>query len=301
MAKPLVINIQRFSIHDGDGIRTTIFFKGCPLSCAWCHNPESCSFRRELMFYEERCTGCGACAAVCPNGAIEIKDGRAVTDRKKCTGCGKCAPFCIHNAREVVGEEIEVRDLAKRAMRDFHFYESSGGGVTLSGGEVMAQDLNYLLDLMKILNKNGVSIDIDTCGDVPYERFQAVLPYVDTFLYDMKAFSSEVHRKYTGRPNERILDNLKKLTEAGAKINIRIPVVPGVNDGEEMKKTVDFAKKYLKPVRINLLPYHKVGTDKGERIGKAGRETFTPPPGEEMEELAELWRENGFQNVVIGG
>lgn len=298
---PLVMNIQRFSIHDGDGIRTTIFFKGCPLSCAWCHNPEGCSFKRELMFYEERCVGCGACVPQCPQKAIQISDGKAVTDREVCTGCGACTASCVCSARETAGEEIPARELARRAMRDFHFYENSGGGVTLSGGEVMAQNPGYLMELLKIFQQNGISVDIDTCGDVPYERLKAVLPYTDTFLYDMKAFSSEVHKKYTGRPNGRILENLKRLTADGAKINIRIPVIPGVNDKTEMERMAAFAEKFLKPVRINLLPYHRVGTDKRLRLGQRTGEDFTPPSGQEMEELAALWKKHGFSNVEIGG
>lgn len=302
MSKPLVFNVQRFSVHDGDGIRTSIFFKGCPLSCAWCHNPEGRSFKKELMFYEDRCTGCGACSANCPLGAVSIKNGRSFTDRKKCIACGKCVDFCIFNAREIVGEEIEVEKLAERATKDYHFYESSGGGVTLSGGEVMAQDMDYLLELLKILYKKGISVNIDTSGDVPYESLKAVLPYVDTFLYDIKALSPDIHKKYIGRSNERILDNLKRLNDEGAKINIRIPVIPGVNDGEEMEKIISFVREYLNPVKVNLLPYHKVGTDKAERIGKeATMQVFSPPSSEEMQKLADLWKGAGFKNVAIGG
>ena len=295
------MNIQKFSVHDGDGIRTTVFFKGCPLSCAWCHNSESCSFEKELMFYQERCTGCGACVSICTEHAASIIDGKSIVNRDNCITCGRCTEACIYNAREVVGEEMEVSELIKALLRDFQFYEISGGGVTLSGGEVMAQELQYILMLMKKLKFYGCNIAVDTCGDVSGERFEAVLPYVDTFLYDIKAITPQIHMEYTGKSNERILTNLKELSKKGAKINIRIPVVPGVNDGEEMDKIICFVKENVNPVKVNLLPYHNIGKDKAHRIGRKLVKEFRTPSKKEMENIQKKWIDEGICNVEIGG
>ena len=177
-----VTNIQKFSIHDGDGIRTSVFFKGCPLRCEWCHNPETQRYEREIQYDHDKCTGCGACVEACPNQAILLKDGKAATDREACTLCGRCENFCPAGIRETVGREYTVKSLVKELMKDQIFYEDSGGGVTLSGGEAMAVDKDYLLAVAKELKRQDVSLTIDTCGYVPYEKFQTILPYVDTFL-----------------------------------------------------------------------------------------------------------------------
>ncbi|HZJ83131.1 MAG TPA: glycyl-radical enzyme activating protein [Clostridia bacterium] len=301
MGKPLIINVQRYSIHDGDGIRTTVFFKGCPLSCNWCHNVESNSFKRELMFYEERCVGCGSCVPACPEGAIHIIDGKAVTDRSRCTACGICETLCIYSARAVVGKEMKARELADLLMRDYQFYETSGGGVTLSGGEVMAQDPKYILELMEKLNDYGCSVNIDTCGDVPYDRFESILTYTDVFLYDIKAITPKIHLEYTGKSNERIIENLKKLNKSGAKLNIRIPVIPDVNDGEEMGRIISFVRENISPIKINLLPYHRVGKDKASRLGKGMIYEFREPSGEEMKSIQKKWLDEGISKVEIGG
>ena len=190
----LITNIQKYSIHDGDGIRTTVFFKGCPLKCVWCHNPETQRFEQEIQYDAEKCTGCGVCAKVCPNGAVTMEDGRPKLDKKLCKLCGKCENFCTQGIREIVGQEYPVKTLVKELMKDLMFYEQSGGGVTLSGGEVMAMSTDYVLAIAKALKKEEVSLTIDTCGYVPYEKFEAILPYVDTFLYDVKVMDPELHK-----------------------------------------------------------------------------------------------------------
>ena len=182
----LVTNIQKYSIHDGDGIRTTVFFKGCPLKCEWCHNPETQRFERELQCDKEKCVGCGTCAKVCPNDAITMVDGKPELDKEKCQLCGKCDNFCPQGIREIVGQEYPVKELVKELMKDRMFYEQSGGGVTLSGGEVMAMSTDYILQIAKALKKEEISLTIDTCGFVSYDKFEAILPYVNTFLYDIK-------------------------------------------------------------------------------------------------------------------
>ena len=187
-----VTNIQKYSIHDGDGIRTTVFFKGCHLKCQWCHNPETQKFETELQVDTARCTGCGRCAAVCPQGAITISaEGKAVTDRSKCIVCGKCENACLGNYRTVVGREYSVKELVKICLQDQMFYEESHGGVTLSGGEVMAMDPEYIQALVKALYREGIDVAIDTCGQAPYSSYKAILPYVHTWLYDIKVMDDE--------------------------------------------------------------------------------------------------------------
>ena len=300
-----VTNIQKYSIHDGDGIRTTVFFKGCHLRCRWCHNPETQSFEKELQVDTPKCSGCGRCAAVCPENAITISpDGKSVMDREKCVICGRCEAACLGNYRTVVGRDYSVGELAKICLQDLMFYEQSGGGVTLSGGEVMAMDTDYILQLVKKLHREGVNIAIDTCGQAPYSNYEAILPYVDTWLYDIKVMDEEKHRTYMGMGNKLILENLTRLAAAGAKIYIRIPVVREVNgDTGSMAEIIEFlSSNDIKPLQVNLLPYHSTGSHK---YGKLGMEypgqSLTAPADEEMQGFVKQWNEAGFGNVKIGG
>lgn len=277
MAQPLVFNLQRYAIHDGAGIRETVFFKGCPLRCAWCHNPEGISFEPEWMRYPDRCIGCGRCETGSPSD-------------------------CPTGARTLVGEAYSVEELTAKLLRDRVFYEASGGGVTLSGGEVMAQDSAYITALCKALHRQGIRVAIDTSGHVPYERFQAILPYVDTFLYDIKTMDSAVHERFTGVKNERILENLVRLSRDGARINVRVPVIPEVNGSDEaMQAILSFVRDNVQTVQVNLLSYHRLGQDKHEHLGAASSEAFTEPSPARMEALAQMWRDAGFTNTKIGG
>ena len=300
-----VTNIQKYSIHDGDGIRTTVFFKGCHLRCWWCHNPETQRFEPELQVDTQKCTGCGRCEDVCPQGAITISpEGKAVTDRSKCTVCGICESACLGNYRTVVGREYSIKDLVKICLQDQMFYEESGGGVTLSGGEVMAMDIEYIRYLVKALHNEGIDITIDTCGQAPWSNYEALLPYVHTWLYDVKVMDDDKHKKYIGAGNKVILDNLKNLAGSGARIYIRIPTIREVNgDNESMQAIIDFLKENnIRPPQVNLLPYHSTGSHK---YGKLGRrylaEELTAPTDEEMESFVKQWNEAGFSNVKIGG
>lgn len=305
METPLVFNIQKYSIHDGDGIRTSIFFKGCPLKCAWCHNPESQHYQVELMFYDSRCTGCGSCVSHCKKGAISIEGGKAVTNRALCNACGDCTDWCFQSAREVAGKTYTVDQLVKEAEKDRMFYENSGGGITLSGGEVMVQDMDYIEAVCNKLYDKGYSVDIDTCGYAPYENFKRILPYVDTFLYDIKAMQDEVHQKFIGTSNQLILENLIKLNEDGAKINIRIPVITGVNATEEfMIDVISFLKEHNISVKqVNLLPYHNTGMHKYKKLDRGYDEEalLGVPSAEQMEQFKALFVEYGYQNTKIGG
>ena len=300
-----VTNIQKYSIHDGDGIRTTVFFKGCYLRCWWCHNPVTQRFEPELQVDVPKCTGCGRCVAVCPQGAITIEaDGKSHTDREKCTVCGKCENACLGNFRTLVGKEYTVKELVKICLQDQMFYDESGGGVTLSGGEVMAMDPDYIQALVKALYREGISVTIDTCGQAPYSNYEAILPYVDTWLYDIKVMDDEIHKKYIGMSNKMILDNLVRISNTGARIYIRIPTIKEVNGNwESMAAIMDFLKENdIRPAQVNLLPYHNTGSHK---YGKLGREYqaagLTVPTDEEMEDFVRLWNEAGYQNVKIGG
>ena len=305
-----ITNIQKFSIHDGDGIRTTVFFKGCPLKCEWCHNPETQKFEKEMQVDREKCTGCGACAVVCPNGAIHMEEGRPILDAEACVFCGKCTRFCPTGAREVIGQEYTVKELVKELMKDQMFYEESGGGVTLSGGvtlaggEVMSMDMDYLLAVAKELKRQDVTLTIDTCGFVPYEKFQELLPYVNTFLYDVKVMDPELHKKYMGTDNALILENLVRLAKDGARIYIRIPTVKEVNGNEEnMKETIAFLQEHdIHPAQINLLPYHDTGSGKYRKLDMEYKGTdLHAPDKEEMEALAALFINAGYKNTKIGG
>lgn len=299
-----ITNIQKFSIHDGDGIRTTVFFKGCPLRCEWCHNPETQRYEREIEADPDKCTGCGSCAKVCPSQAVVMEDGRPVLDKSKCTFCGKCTNYCPVGIREIIGKEYTVKELVKELLKDQMFYEESGGGVTLSGGEVMTMDTKYLVALARELKREDVSLTIDTCGYVPYEKLQALLPYVNTFLYDIKAMDPEIHKKYMGVDNRLILENLVRLSRDGARIYIRIPTIKEVNGNKEnMLEIIDFLKKNdIHPPQVNLLPYHDTGSGKYRKLEMEYKGIdLHAPEKEEMEEFVRLFQDAGFLNTKTGG
>ncbi len=275
MNKAIIFDIEKNSFVDGPGIRTTVFFKGCNLKCAWCHNPESQSFEPQMMFYRDKCTGCGKCKSVCASP-------------EHCTLCGKCTLYCPAEARKVCGKEYTVDEVFNEIIKDKAFYENSGGGVTFSGGECMLQ-IDFLLEILKRCKENGIHTAIDTAGHISWGNFEKVLPFTDLFLYDIKIFDSEKHKKYTGVGNELILDNLKRLFEIGAKIWIRIPVIPTVNDNkEEMQKIKAFIDNCGVAERVELLPYHKMGENKYGAICK-GPYVFNVPTTEIMTLLKEIF------------
>lgn len=305
MNEPYVINVQKFSVHDGDGVRTTIFFKGCLLSCKWCHNPESQSFTKDLMYYQERCTGCGMCIEVCPKKAVTRVGDKVTTNRKLCEGCGVCTDYCVNNAREIAGERYTVSQLINMAEKDRIFYEQSHGGITLSGGEVMIQNNDFIVELARKLKKKGYNIAIDTCGQAPTENYERILPYVDMFLYDVKVIDKEKHIKYIGKPNDLILKNLKFISDNGACINIRIPVIGGVNDNEkDMQDIIDWLEEHeIKVYRVNLLPYHNTGSGKYGRLEIPYEgDDFYKPSKEAMEGFKKMFEDANITTTVkIGG
>lgn len=295
-----IINIQKYCVHDGPGIRTTVFFKGCPLRCWWCHNPESHNPKHEIMFFRERCSSCGACVKVCRQNAVEIKDGVPWVDEKKCTLCGRCTEFCPNNAREYVGRDITPGELMKEIIKDEVFYDESNGGVTFSGGEPLIHS-DFLSEVLKSCRERGIHTAIETSGYAPWSSFEKIIDNVDLFLYDLKLMDSEKHKKYMGVGNETILNNLKELSKRGCSLFIRMPIILGVNDDDTH---IDASIKFLKeinPLQVNLLPYHKMGMDKYKRLSMDYKLSGMERPSDErMAEIADKFIKNGF-NTKIGG
>lgn len=300
MQKTIITNIQKYSVHDGPGIRTTVFFKGCPLNCLWCHNPESQNPSPEIMFFKERCTLCGSCLKRCPQMAIEFVEGYPVTNESKCILCGKCSDFCPSNAIELVGKEITVKDLMKEILKDEAFYDESNGGVTFSGGEPLVH-VDYLNNVLQTCKGRGIHTTIDTSGYASWEQFEKIIDNVDLFLFDIKHMSNEKHLKYTGVENIIILENLKKLSERGSNIYIRMPIIAGVNDDDEnIDLSIDFISK-LNITHVNLLPYHKIGMDKYRRLNMEYKLTGLEKPSDEViDKIAEKFKKAGIK-IKIGG
>ena len=262
MAK--IFDIKHFSVHDGPGIRTTVFFKGCPLRCLWCHNPESLSALTQLAFSEKKCTLCGRCAAVCPSGVHILADGSHTLNKASCTFCGACESVCPVGALTVYGREASLDDILREALEDSDFYGSQGG-VTLSGGECLLQ-ADACRELLRALKEEGIHTAVDTSGYVPREAIDKVAPYTDIFLYDLKAYDEEVHIRCTGRPNGLILDNLRYLDTLGKKVEIRIPYVPTAN-GDQMDKIAAFIRTLHNITAVRVLAYHNFAISKYDALG----------------------------------
>ena len=253
MKKATIFDIQRGSYVDGPGIRTTVFFKGCNLKCKWCHNPESQSPHKQILFYKDKCSGCGKCKSVCPY-AFE-----------KCDFCGKCALFCPNDAREICGKEHTVDEVLVEILKDKEYY-ASGGGVTFSGGECMLQ-IDFLSEILQKCKENGVHTAVDTAGNLPWGYFEKIFPNTDLFLYDLKCFSDELHKDGTGVSNHLIKENLEKISKTDKVLIVRIPIIPDYNaEEEELRKMADFLKK-IGVGTIELLPYHAMGEHKWTAAG----------------------------------
>ncbi len=250
--KALITDIKRFAVHDGNGIRTTIFFKGCPLRCVWCHNPETFSAKKEMAVYMHKCKNCGKCKEVCPHHL------------EKCDFCGKCEDSCPNDARKIYGREMSVEDILAILLKDKAFYDESGGGITLSGGECLLQP-EVCAELLKKCKEQDIHTAVDTCGCVPKEAFDMVLPYTDIFLYDLKAYDEAVHIKCTGVSNKLILENIKYLDSIGCKTEIRIPYVPEHNDNQ-IKKLAAFCRFLNHVTKVRILPYHDYANSKYQAL-----------------------------------
>lgn len=268
-----IFDIQRFSIYDGPGIRTNVFFKGCNLRCRWCHNPESQKAVNELMFFPSLCIGCGECAKFCP---------KAFTD--DCTHCGKCASVCRHGAKRAAGRNVDSDEVIALVERDMPFYKTSGGGVTLSGGEPLLQ-ADFAAEILAGCKARGINTALETAANVPWESFGKVLPYLDYVLCDIKCMDSELHRQLTGVPNGQILENAERLKRTGVSLLFRLPVIPTLNDGE-----VAAVREFAGDTALELLAYHNTAHEKYRAVSLPFRTDGIEPPTEEyMRSLADRY------------
>ena len=264
-----VFDIQRFALHDGPGIRTTVFLKGCPLDCLWCHNPESKKSRPQLGLLRKNCVGCGKCASVCEKGVHSFTaDGSHEVDFELCDACGECVKACPNSALKIYGKPMTVKDILKTVVRDRDFYDRSGGGLTVSGGEPMAQ-FEGLKVLLEAAKESGIHVCLDTSGQAATEKYAAIAPYVDLFLFDYKLTDPDTHRIYTGADNSLILKNLDYLCRSGSKVFLRCPIIPGVNNDDlHYRGIAELSRKYDGIVQVNLMTYHDMAKGKAEQIGE---------------------------------
>jgi len=296
----VVFDIRRFSIHDGPGIRTTVFFQGCPLACAWCHNPEGMAPEPALVYRANRCLRCGACVPACPQGAIALHDELVHTDRDRCICCGTCVEVCYAGARELAGRTMTVAEVLAEVERDTVFYDESQGGVTFSGGEPLMQ-ADFLLALTRACRERGFHTVLDTCGFAPWAVLDRVREYIELFLYDVKLIDDTRHRRFTGVSNARILENLRRLSGHGQRIILRLPLIPGINDDFENVRATGALAAELRISQLDVLPYHQAGVEKYERVGAAYALTEARPPrDQEVEAVVGALREFDLQ-VQVGG
>jgi len=289
--KAIIFDIQRYAIHDGPGIRTLVFFKGCPLKCDWCSNPESQNKSAELALFEHLCIGCQYCFEKCPQGAISVNNEVLFTDRSKCGVCGACAEVCYSGARKIIGREMSVSEVFEQVKQDKCFYWRSNGGVTLGGGEVTAW-AEFARDLLQKCRDDQIATAIETCGYAPWKKLEMLVPVTELFLYDLKTMDDEKHRKYTGVSNRRILGNLLRLSLLTDQIVVRVPVVPGINDSEkDIEEIARFVKKISVSMEVHLLPYHRLGQSKYDQTGRKYQFPDLNPPSDE--------KMSGLKGIVL--
>ncbi len=284
----LISDIKHFAVHDGEGIRTTVFLKGCPLKCVWCHNPEGLGFEPQVAYYKEKCINCGECESVCRAKAQKTEKGIHIFNRSLCVGCGECAKVCLGGALNFYGKRVTVEELMPILLEDREFYDNSGGGVTLSGGECLMQP-DFCAELLKALKKEGINTAVDTSGFVPKSAFDKVVDYTDTFLYDIKALDRDVHKKCTGEYNDIILENLEYLDSKGKKIEIRIPFVPKFND-DQIEKIAEYVKTLKSVTAVKILPFHNFAGNKYLSLGYENNLPDVLPSEEQLKKAESFFR-----------
>ena len=302
MQSGLIFDVKKYAINDGPGIRVTIFFKGCPLHCAWCHNPESISSRVQKMYNRDKCIGCNSCVEVCPETACKLTSDGIVTDPERCTSCGKCADICPTKATEMSGRVATVDELVEIIEKERIFFEQSGGGVTISGGEPLLQS-DFLIALLDELGLRSIHRTVDTTGFAKSEILLKVAKRTELFLYDLKMMDPLRHKKWTGVDNEHILKNLQLLAETGASINIRIPLVKGVNDDDaNIEQTAAFVASLAgQKKKVNILPYHNIAANKYLKLGETYDSSGMAEPSEEEQANVIAKFANFGLEAVVGG
>ncbi len=297
----MVFDIKRFAVHDGPGIRTTVFLKGCLLSCSWCHNPEGISKKPVLLFSESLCIGCQHCLKACEHNVHIFKDNRHLLQRENCIACGKCAQVCPTQALEISGREMTVEEVISEVERDKDFYITSGGGMTLSGGEPLLQ-FDFAFNLLKVAKEKGLHTVVDTCGYISWKNLERILKITDLFLYDIKHMDTKKHQFLTGVSNEQILENVRKLAKEKVNLIIRFPYIPTYNDDKDnLNQMASFLKSLSKIPKVEILPYHTLGRSKRERLGVEDTLKRVPiPAAEEVENVMKIFHRYGI-SAKLGG
>lgn len=295
----IIFNIQRFSTEDGPGIRTTVFMKGCPLRCLWCYNVEGIGSEPELVWHDTKCIGCHSCVEACPKQAIEARPEGLITNRKKCNSCGECVKACTSKAREIIGQRVTIDEIFSEVFKDQVFYETSGGGVTASGGEPTMQP-EFVAGLFSRCKLMGIHTALDTCGQTKWSSLEKILNNTDLVLYDLKLIDPVTHRTCTGVTPELIWENARRIAELGKRMWIRTPIVPGYTDSiENVRGIAELCEELGNVERLDLLPYHRLGEPRYRKLGlKYPLEGLQPPTNEAMENLRKVARLPGIELVT---